>query len=203
MAEVLIVYDNPLEAPDRQIYRARVCARERDDSHWEGWLEFTPATEGDVLRTGRETTQPNRDDIRYWAKGLTVAYLEGALRRSWDSAHATRPVPMEPEPDVRPSFPGPAPAVARSVPAAPHTAPRPARPAGQRSDAPDLRALFLRGEEELRQKLRALSPERIAALVMEQRIELGRGAAIIGSRKSHAIDLIVESIRRDAAVHRS
>lgn len=35
-----------------------------------------------MLRTARETTQPNRDAIAYWAAGIEPIYLEGALKRT-------------------------------------------------------------------------------------------------------------------------
>ncbi len=43
------------------------------------------------MRTSRESVQPNRDDLTYWAKGLSQTYLEGALARAVGPAHvATR-----------------------------------------------------------------------------------------------------------------
>jgi len=50
---------------------------------WEGWLEFYPL-DGDspVLRTDRETTQPNRQALEYWATGLEPLYFEGAFARA-------------------------------------------------------------------------------------------------------------------------
>ena len=38
--------------------------------------------DGAAVRSGRETTQPNRQDTAYWATGLTPVYLEGALGRA-------------------------------------------------------------------------------------------------------------------------
>jgi hypothetical protein len=35
-----------------------------------------------VIQTTRETTQPNRQDLDYWATGLTVGFLDGALDRA-------------------------------------------------------------------------------------------------------------------------
>jgi hypothetical protein len=48
----------------------------------EGWIEFEDTETGDVVRTVRETTQPNLADLRYWATGLSAVYLEGALSRA-------------------------------------------------------------------------------------------------------------------------
>jgi hypothetical protein len=59
------------------------CGRLRADGLWEGWIEFEPARSAkEALRTGRESVQPNRDDLMYWAQGLTQTYLEGALDRA-------------------------------------------------------------------------------------------------------------------------
>src|SRR4030095_3111189 len=63
-------------------YRVRICACELAEGTWEGWTECDPQDGSPVLRTPRETTQPNRPDLEYWASGLTPVYLEGALRRA-------------------------------------------------------------------------------------------------------------------------
>jgi hypothetical protein len=49
-----------------------------------------------VLRSARETTQPNLTDLEYWAQGLTPVYLEGALRRALEPAPeiVTQPPPQ-------------------------------------------------------------------------------------------------------------
>jgi hypothetical protein len=50
---------------------------------WEGWLEFHPLDETKpILRTGRETTQPDRAALEYWASGLEPLYFEGAFARA-------------------------------------------------------------------------------------------------------------------------
>jgi hypothetical protein len=81
MAEVLVEFENKWTGPDGKTYEARACGRGREDGLWEGWLEFVPVEGGDVIATGRETTQPNRDDTVYWAGGLTLTYIDGALAR--------------------------------------------------------------------------------------------------------------------------
>lgn len=81
MAEVLVEFDSEFSGPDGRLYGARACGRERADRLWEGWLEFTPLAGGPASRTGRETTQPNRESTLYWATGLTTTYIEGALAR--------------------------------------------------------------------------------------------------------------------------
>jgi hypothetical protein len=37
---------------------------------------------GRELRTGQETSQPNRDAVAYWAGGLEPIYFEGAFTRA-------------------------------------------------------------------------------------------------------------------------
>ena len=50
---------------------------------WEGWLEFHPADASQpILRTGRETTQPDRRALEYWASGLEPLYFDGAFDRA-------------------------------------------------------------------------------------------------------------------------
>jgi hypothetical protein len=83
---------------------ARACGSSGADGLWQGWLEFTQVGADAVLRSGRETTQPNRVDLEYWATGLTPVYLEGALERS----QSPRIVPGR-APDPVPAYDGPAP----------------------------------------------------------------------------------------------
>ncbi len=65
-------------------YEARVHGAARADGTWAGWLEFHPVRgSGPVLRTGQETSQPNRHALDYWAGGLEPVYLDGALDRAF------------------------------------------------------------------------------------------------------------------------
>ena len=77
-----------LRDADGTQYRVRVCGRPRWDGMWEGWIEFLALGTAAGVRTDVETTQPNRQDLAYWASGLEPLYFEGAFRR----AHAARPV---------------------------------------------------------------------------------------------------------------
>lgn len=68
---------------DGHVYRARAFGRKRGDGTWIGWLEFSPRGSGGVVRrTNRETTQPSQKALAYWARGVEVVYLEGALERA-------------------------------------------------------------------------------------------------------------------------
>jgi hypothetical protein len=104
MAEVLAELDFVLAADDGTRYRPRVCGGPMDDGLWQGWIEFVPLAGGDVLRSPRETTQPNRTDAAYWASGLTAVYLEGAFERA---RHPILPRPAPPP--SRPAYDAPAP----------------------------------------------------------------------------------------------
>jgi hypothetical protein len=80
MAQVVRVIDDVILL-DGVPYSAQVCGR--PNGHlWEGWIEFIAADGSDVRRTPRETTQPDRDALMYWAQGLSMTYLEGAMART-------------------------------------------------------------------------------------------------------------------------
>lgn len=83
MAELIQSYSE-LVADARGVrYRAHAFGERNDLGTWHGWLVFEPAVGGtSELRTDRETTQPERDDLAYWASGLERVYLEGALGRA-------------------------------------------------------------------------------------------------------------------------
>src|SRR3954469_5029415 len=84
MAEVLVRFTTSAATVDGVPFTAQAWGSERADGLWEGWIEFA-GSDGAHLRTPRETEQPNRDALLYWAEGLTTAYLEGALRRALDT----------------------------------------------------------------------------------------------------------------------
>ena len=104
MAQTLIRFDTPLIHRDGRQFRVQACGREHDNGQWEAWLEFEDVISGEVLRSQRETTQPNRTDAVYWATGLTPVYLEGALDRILHSPPRRTAASVPP-----PFFDGPAP----------------------------------------------------------------------------------------------
>ena len=69
----------PLTVNDRE-WHVRVEGVQRDDGTWAGRIVFADGTNMRV--TDRETSQPNRDALEYWASGLEAVYLEGALERA-------------------------------------------------------------------------------------------------------------------------
>lgn len=87
MAELIQEYLTPIISEDGAVYTARAYGQERSDGTWEAWLEFHPADsrERGVLRTGQETSQPNRSSVEYWASGLEPVYFEGAFSRALSS----------------------------------------------------------------------------------------------------------------------
>lgn len=82
MAEMVHEFANTFKGPDGTVYSVRAFAEKRANV-WIGWLEFRPATgKGQTLRTGEETSQPDKGAVEYWATGLEPVYLEGALQRA-------------------------------------------------------------------------------------------------------------------------
>ena len=88
MAELIHTHSAQVRGPEGASYEARIYAEPERGGTWKGWVEFHHVS-GDaasaaprVLRTDRETTQPNRQAVDYWAGGLEPIYLEGALKRA-------------------------------------------------------------------------------------------------------------------------
>jgi hypothetical protein len=81
MAELIQTYTEVVRDSRGEEFVASAYGEERAGGTWEGWLEFRSAA-GEVRRTDRETTQPNREALRYWASGLEPLYLDGAFSRA-------------------------------------------------------------------------------------------------------------------------
>jgi len=89
MSELIHEHSATVTGKDGMSYHARVYGEERRDGTWGGWIEFVPAHRGATsraLRTGQETSQPDRKAVEYWAGGLEPVYLEGALSRARDAS---------------------------------------------------------------------------------------------------------------------
>ena len=108
MAEVMHVFADPVLF-DGKPYRAHVAGR-RKGHMWEGWIEFAAEDGSDVRRSPRETTQPDRDALVYWATGLSGTYLEGAFRRTLEP-----PVRRVVAPLPEPIFEAPAPTLLADI----------------------------------------------------------------------------------------
>jgi hypothetical protein len=94
MSEVLVQFDEPQRAKDGREFVAQVCGQRMPEGLWEAWIQFSPTDGGDPVATGRATEQLSRGDLRFWAAGLTRAYLAAALDKalspqgSWQYAAA-------------------------------------------------------------------------------------------------------------------
>jgi hypothetical protein len=149
MAEVFVEFDTTIRGIDGTHWAPRACGDIAPGGLWEGWIEFTPHNDSvEPVRTTRETQQPNRDDLIYWAQGLTYVYLEGALQR------ALEPPPRTPE----------------SRASVPHfNSPRPRRRRASRpTPGPVLNPFeaYAQGEYVLLRQLRALDVGRIRDIVV-------------------------------------
>lgn len=69
----------PLIVNNRE-WHVRIEGVQRDDGTWAGRIVFADGTT--IRVTDRETSQPNREALAYWASGLELVYLEGALGRA-------------------------------------------------------------------------------------------------------------------------
>jgi hypothetical protein len=184
MAEMLLRFNAVITHPGGGTYVPRVCGREAEDGLWDGWIEFDPAGGGATLRTPLETRQPNRRDLEYWATGLTVAYLEGALQRALD--HRDLP-PSGPDEASEPAYDSPAPA------STPH---RPATGARVRRHAIlDPYHVYEQGEDVLRRELSALDATHIENILIAYGIG-DPGSATGAIDRSRKIEAIVAAARR-------
>jgi hypothetical protein len=179
MAEVLVEFAEPVVARDGAAYIARACGGPADYGRWQGWLEFTPVDGGEVIRSSRETTQPNREDTEYWATGLTAVYLEGALERALNPL--TR-VPASPPPV--PAYDGPAPEIA------------PPPPANEAVLNPF--SVYRKGEAVLRSQLLALSAWHLVNIITAYALSDQRAADLNATPAPVLVELIIAAVRQRA-----
>lgn len=176
MAEVLVRFTTPVKSEAGDLYEAEACGGISEDGLWEGWIEFTSETSGRCYRSARETTQPNRNDLLYWAKGLTEVYLEGALKRALGPA-----VPVLPPDEVVVSnFPGPATG-------------RPLTTGSAAQAVLDPIATYAQGEEQLRKQLAALSRDNLVDIIRAYRLEMVPGYQSFAT--GQLVDGIVVAVR--------
>jgi hypothetical protein len=177
MAETLVTFKTAVVSPDRIAYQARACGAQSPDGGWAGWIEFTPADGGKAIRTGRETTQPNRTDTEYWATGLTPVYLEGALKRALEG-----PASIVSPAAVPPAFEGPAPAVTYST-------------ARNRESVLDPFSVYAKGPPLLRNRLRALSAWHLVNIVLAYELSDEPGESLNRRSSADLVELIVDAVR--------
>lgn len=185
MAEVLVDYENTISDAEGSRWAARACGRHGVGNLWEGWIEFVPlALERKPIRSGRETTQPSREDLLYWATGLTPVYLRGALIRALQAPLA-RPTPRP----VKPHFNGPAAHIA--VPSS--TVPK--RPSGTHPIL-DPFAVYEQGEDILIAQLDALDISHLRDMALAHEMISADQAA--GASRLDLAGTIVTAARANA-----
>jgi hypothetical protein len=175
VAEVLVQFTEPVIRSENEAFVARACGAEMPDGLWQGWIEFLPIGAGEPVRSGRETTQPNRADALYWATGLTAVYLEGALDRALKPHGRAHADPLTP-----PVFDGPAP---ESLP----------------SLTPDSIlnpfSVFRKGEMMLRRQLMALSEWHLVNIIRAHGLS-DRGEVVLSQMSGPAlVELITTAVR--------
>ena len=181
MAETLLQYHETLTGPEGKTYAVRACGRPAPDGGWEGWIEFVPADGSPVLRSRRETRQPNRVDLVYWATGLTLVYLEGSLDRTLNPPH-----PGAPEILSGPAYDGPAPEPRRPTPLLEVRA------------VLDPFSLYAKGEDLLRQELGALSAWHLRNVVQAYALFDGGTDELERMPQAELIERIVLAVRAAA-----
>jgi hypothetical protein len=180
MAETLVLFRNHRISRDGIVYEARACGGELSNGRWQGWIEFVPLDDGLPLRTPRETTQPNRVDLEYWATGLTPVYLEGALGRALDAPRVVDDTPLAP-----PVFEAPAPAVVTT--------------SGVKASAVlNPFSVYEKGEAILRSQLKALSAWHLVNIIRDYELSGSDPAALNHAPAGALVDLIVSSVKVSA-----
>ena len=184
MAETLLQYRKPVATPDSTLYWARACGSATRHGLWQGWLEFTPVDDGPPVRSGRETTQPNRVDTVYWATGLSAVYLEGALRRALEG-----PVRVPVTPSESPAFSDSERSVVMA--AAADSSPRAVL---------DPFSVFQKGETLLRRQLTALSARHLVNIIIEYELSAEPAAGLNQLPHRALMDIIVIGVRDEAGL---
>ena len=183
--ETLLRYQSPVTAPDGTEYEARACGSAMPGGTWQGWIEFVPLDGGEPLRSGRETTQPNRVDTAYWATGVSPVYLEGALNRALDG-----PAEIVIEQTPPPLFSGPAPGT--SVTTQPGT-----------TAVLDPFSVYEKGEALLRKQLNALSTWHLVNIAVTYELSDDTTNTLNSLPAGALVDIIVEGVRREVQPRKS
>lgn len=176
MAEVLRDFGLVTESGGTT-YRVRACGSLLDERRWQGWLEFEPTDGTPALRSGRETTQPNRADTIYWASGLSLVYIEGALNRTLDPL-----VRESAEPFPEPAFDGPAPAITDTR-------------GGTSSSVLNPFSVYRKGETVLRDQLHALSGWHLVNIILDHELSEVPVEELNAMPEEQLIELIVANVR--------
>ncbi len=180
MGVVLLEFEEPI-VDAVGVYRARACGRVAEDGRCEGWIEFDSVSGGPTLRTERETTQPNWQDLEYWATGLSAVYLQGALQRA-----RTVVVLVPPEPPQPSTFDRPAERVRVAEP-----------PLGR--PVLDPIAVYAQGEAVLRSQLEALDLAHLEVLARVYAPTAFRGVALGAAPERAVLEEAVIAVARASA----
>ena len=183
MDEVLVYFDEWIDAPDGAHYDARACTCEQDDGRWSGWLEFS-RDGGDWRATEVETTQPNRRDVEYWVTGLSRVYLQGALMRAIEA----RPAQVSARRGIED--------VASSSPVGARTRTPAISSSGPRTIL-DPFSVFAQGEGVLRAQLAALNVDQVKNIAAAFNIESPETASTLDAHDLR--ERIVGAARRRAS----
>jgi hypothetical protein len=178
MAQVLAQFTDVLTDDDRVSYRAHAVGAEMPDGKWQGWLEFLPLNGATPIRSARETTQPNRTDVVYWATGLTTVYLQGALQRA---LHPVVRATVEPHVPV---FSEPAPPLAQSS----------ATRGGKQDAVLNPFLVYERGNGLLRRQLGALSAWHLVNIIGAYHLSDTPTAVLNHLPAAQLIDIIVAAV---------
>src|SRR5262249_8916031 len=143
------------------------------------WIEFVPLGDGEPVRSGRETTQPNRQDTIYWATGLTLVYLEGALQRALHPL--TRPVVPRVEP---PLFDAPA---------------EPFAAAAGAEAVLDPFSVYQKGEALLRRQLSALAGWHLVNIIRKYELSREDPDLLTTRAPAQLVETIVSGVRSQSA----
>ena len=183
MSEILVKFDEPISTPDGRKLFAQAAGKETDGQLWEGWLEFLPVDDAsEAVCSERETTQPNRKNVEYWAQGLTKVYLEGALNRALKPSGVAR---QDNEQTEASRFSAP-----RQVSRAPLSNATGRRP------ILDPYAVYAQGEQILRSELGALSRDQVETIATAYGFtppSAGNGTGT--ARGSDLVEAVVEGVR--------
>ena len=191
MSEILLSFAEPIASTAGDVYAVRACGRPTAAGTWEAWLEFAPADGSQAIRSGRETTQPNRDDAAHWATGLTMVYLEGALERALNP-----PTTADRDPLDTPAYDGPAPAPAgrNNVDATPPVV---------ADSVLNPFSVYGKGEEVLRRQLGALSGWHLVNIILDYELSDQSVSTLSTTPDRVLIELIISQVRAHATIDES
>ncbi|CAN5306291.1 hypothetical protein BH23GEM2_BH23GEM2_24230 [soil metagenome] len=176
MSEVIVQFNEAVESPTGGTYIPRAVGQPVRGGTWQGWIEFLPVGGGAAVRTERETTQSNREDLSYWASGLSGEYLESALER------ALEPGPVHTEPEIPPPQLPPPP---RSRVAA----------RGEPRAVLDPFAVYAQGESILRKELAALSVDHLRNIIRAYELDDAQGETPSSQARAELVARIVRAVK--------